>query len=215
MAEQGLMQFLEQNGVLTSTSSIEYDYQMRISAADSTEKLALQKEMAEDDSVNKLNAPQLNQFIKGLKDAINLEEKSAYAQGLSIGAQFSQMMLPQVNSLLYGEESGQKINTAQLLSGLAAVLKSEQPAMSAMDASAYFQQEVEKAQAAEVARQEEKLKVEYAESIAEGEAFMEENSKRGAVTLPSGLQYEVLKQGRSRPHGCRQGESALPRDAHR
>ncbi len=197
MAEQGLMQFLEQNGVLTSTSSIEYDYQMRISAADSTEKLALQKEMAAKiDSVNKLNAPQLNQFIKGLKDAINLEEKSAYAQGLSIGAQFSQMMLPQVNSLLYGEESGQKINTAQLLSGLAAVLKSEQPAMSAMDASAYFQQEVEKAQAAEVARQEEKLKVEYAESIAEGEAFMEENSKReGVVTLPSGLQYEVLKQG--------------------
>jgi len=58
MAEQGLMQFLEQNGVLTSTSSIEYDYQMRISAADSTEKLALQKEMAAKiDSVEQVECP--------------------------------------------------------------------------------------------------------------------------------------------------------------
>ncbi len=197
MAEQGLVQFLEQNGVLTSTSSIEYDYQMRIAAADSLGKLTLQKEMAAKiDSVNKLNAPQLNQFIKGLKDAINLEEKSAYAQGLSIGAQFSQMMLPQVNKLLYGEGGEQKLNTGQLLSGLVSVLKNEQLAISSMDASTYFQQEVEKAQAAEMARKEEELKIEYAESIAEGEAFMTENAKREeVVTLPSGLQYEILRKG--------------------
>ncbi len=197
MAEQGLVQFLEQNGVLTSTSSIEYDYQVRIAAADSLGKLTLQKEMAAKiDSVNKLNAPQLNQFIKGLKDAINLEEKSAYAQGLSIGAQFSQMMLPQVNKLLYGEGGEQKLNTGQLLSGLVSVLKNEQLAISSMDASTYFQQEVEKAQAAEMARKEEELKIEYAESIAEGEAFMTENAKREeVVTLPSGLQYEILRKG--------------------
>ncbi len=197
MAEQGLVQFLEQNGVLTSASSIEYDYQVRIAAADSLGKLTLQKEMAAKiDSVNKLNAPQLNQFIKGLKDAINLEEKSAYAQGLSIGAQFSQMMLPQVNKLLYGEGGEQKLNTGQLLSGLVSVLKNEQLAISSMDASTYFQQEVEKAQAAEMARKEEELKIEYAESIAEGEAFMTENAKREeVVTLPSGLQYEILRKG--------------------
>ena len=33
-----------------------------------------------------------------------------------------------------------------------------------------------------------------AENIAKGKAFLEENKKReGVVTLPSGLQYEVLK----------------------
>lgn len=197
MAEQGLMQYLEQSGVLTSTSSIEYDYQMRIAATDSIGKLTLQKEMAAKiDSVNKLNAPQLNQFIKGLKDVINLEEKSAYAQGLSIGAQFSQMMLPQVNTLLFGAEGEQKVNTGQLLAGLVSVLKNEQLAMSATDASAYFQQEVEKAQEAERIRKEEELKIEYAESIAEGETFMTENAKREeVVTLPSGLQYEILRKG--------------------
>src|SRR5690554_7087658 len=46
MADQGLVQYLEQNGVLSNSSNIEYDYQMRIAAADSTEKAALQKEMA-------------------------------------------------------------------------------------------------------------------------------------------------------------------------
>ena len=60
MADQGLVQFLEQQGVLTSSSNIEHDYQMRIAAADSTEKLALQKEMAAKvDSVNKLNVVKL------------------------------------------------------------------------------------------------------------------------------------------------------------
>ena len=54
--------------------------------------------------------------------------------------------------------------------------------------------------------QEEKLKVEYAESIAEGEAFMEENNKRRGGNAPQWLAYEVLKQGAVRPHGCRQGE---------
>jgi len=100
MADQGLVQFLEQSGVLVNTSNLEYDYQMRISAADSTQKAILEKELAAKiDSVNKLNAPKLNAFIKGMTEAMNLEEKSAYANGLSIGVQFSQQMLPQFNGM--------------------------------------------------------------------------------------------------------------------
>ena len=102
MADQGLVQFLEQSGVLVSASGIEYDYQMRIASADSTQKAALQKEMAAKiDSVNKINAPKLNDFIKGLIEGMNQEEKSAYANGLSIGVQFSQQMLPQFNTMLF------------------------------------------------------------------------------------------------------------------
>ena len=197
MAEQGLVQFLEQSGVLQSTSNIEYDYQMRIAAADSIQKVALQKEMAAKiDSLNKVNAPRLNEFIKGMQAAMNLEEKSPYAQGLNIGVQFSQQMLPQVNSMLYGEESTQKVNNDQVMAGLISVLKNQPLAISAMDANAMVQGEIEKAQETQQARQEETLKEQYADAIAEGDAYMAENAKReGVVTLPSGLQYEILREG--------------------
>ena len=197
MADQGLVQFLEQSGVLINTSNIEYDYQSRIASADSTQKAALQKEMAAKiDSVNKINAPKLNEFIKGLMEGMNQKEKSAYANGLSIGVQFSQQMLPQFNTMLFGTDSTKKVNNDQILAGLISVLKNQQLAIGKMEANGLIQAEVEKAQAAETARQEEDLKIQYKDSIAAGDAYMAENAKReGVVTLPSGLQYEILRAG--------------------
>ena len=197
MADQGLVQFLEQSGVLVSTSNVEYDYQMRIASADSTQKAALQKEMAAKiDSINKINAPKLNQFIKGLTEAMNLEEKSPYATGLSIGVQFSQQMLPQFNGMLFGSDSTKKVNSDQVLAGIISTLKNQELAISKMDANGMVQAQVEKAQAAEQARQESDLKTQYQDSIAAGDAYMAENAKReGVITLPSGLQYEILRAG--------------------
>lgn len=198
MAEQGLVQFLEQNGVLQSTSNFEYDYQMRIAAADSTQKEALQKEMAAKiDSVNKINAPRLNEFIKGMQSVMKLEDNSAYATGLSIGVQFSQQMIPQFGSALFGTDSTKSVNVDQVMAGLISVLKNQKLAMNAMDANALVQSEVEKAQMAEQSRQEESLKEQFGDVIAAGDTFMAENAKReGVVTLPSGLQYEVVKEGK-------------------
>ena len=66
LADQGgLGQFLEQSGIMESATNIEYDYQMKINAADSTDKPALQKELSKKiDSLNKANAPKLDAFIK-------------------------------------------------------------------------------------------------------------------------------------------------------
>ncbi len=197
MADQGLVQFLEQTGILVNTSNIEYDYQMRIASADSTQKVALQKEMAAKiDSVNKINAPKLNDFIKGMIEGMNQKEKSAYANGLSIGVQSLPQMLPQFNSMLFGSDSTKKVNNDQILAGLISVLKNQQLAIDKMAANGLIQAEVEKAQAAETARQEEDMKIQYKDSIAAGDAYMAENAKReGVVTLPSGLQYEILRAG--------------------
>ena len=197
MADQGLAQFLEQAGVLTSTTNIEYDYQMRMAAADSTQRLVLQSEMeSKIDSINKVNGPKLNEFIKGMKDAINLDEESAYAHGLSIGVQFSQQMLPQFNTMLYGEDSDTKANTDQLLAGLISTLKNDGLAISKVEANELVQSEFEKAQEQEMVRQEEGLKEQYDTAIAEGDAYMAENAEREeVVTLPSGLQYEILTPG--------------------
>ena len=198
MADQGLAQFLEQAGILYNTSGIEYDYQMKMASADSTQKAALQAEMTTKiDSVNKLNGPRLNEFIKGMQEAINLNAESPYAHGLSIGVQFSQQLLPQFNTMLFGEDSDQKANNDQLLAGLVATLKNQQLAIAKMEASVLVQTEMEKAQEAQMARQEEKLKEQYQEEIAKGDAYMSENAAReGVVTLPSGLQYEILTEGK-------------------
>ena len=197
MTEQGLVQFLEQSGVLQSTSNIEYDYQMRIASADSTQKEALEKEMkAKLDSINKINAPRLSQFIKGLTEGMSLEEKSAYANGLSIGVQFSQQMLPQFTSMLFGSDSTKTVNKDQVLAGIVSTLKNQELAISKMEANVMVQNAVEKAQAEQQLRQEEDLRAQYADSIAAGDAYMAENAKReGVVTLPSGLQYEILRAG--------------------
>ncbi|WP_332457337.1 FKBP-type peptidyl-prolyl cis-trans isomerase [Petrimonas sp.] len=199
LADQGgLMQYLEQSGIIQGASNIEYDYQMRIATADSTQKQALQKEMnAKIDSLNKVNAPKLDEFIKGLKESLKGgEEKSAYIQGLSIGHQISQQMLPQFGTMLFGQDSTKKINNDQMLAGLISTLKNQSTAISKVDANGLIQRKVEQAQAKEQAKQEEELKVQYKDSIAAGEKFLADNGKReGVVTLPSGLQYEVIREG--------------------
>ena len=197
MTDQGLVQFLEQSGVLQSTSGIEYDYQIRMASADSTQKEVLQKEMnAKVDSINKINAPRLNQFIKGLTEAMGLEENSAYGNGLSIGVQFSQQMLPQFNDMLFGGDSTKSVNKDQVLAGIISTLKNQELAISKVEATSMVQTAAEKAQAEQQIRQEEDLKVQHQESIAAGDAFMAENgAKEGVVTLPSGLQYEIVRAG--------------------
>jgi FKBP-type peptidyl-prolyl cis-trans isomerase FklB len=132
-----------------------------------------------------------------LKEALESgKEKSAYIQGLGIGQQISQQMLPQFNQLLFADDSTQKINTDQLLAGLVNTLKNEKLAISKMDANSYIQGEIEKAQKKQAEKQEAQLKEQYKDSIAAGEKYLAENSKRpGVVTLPSGLQYEILRAG--------------------
>jgi FKBP-type peptidyl-prolyl cis-trans isomerase FklB len=172
---------------------------MKISATeDSLERLNLEKEMkVKIDSLNKVNAPKLNDFVKGLKEALNAgKEKSAYIQGLSIGHQIAQQMLPEFNKFVFGDDSTKRIKTDPLLAGLAGVIKNEDLALGKMDANMYIQKEIQEAQNRQMAKQEEQLKEQYKDSIAAGEKFLAENAqKEGVITLPSGLQYEIIKRG--------------------
>ena len=53
------------------------------------------------DALNKENAPKLNQFLKRFARISNAgDEKTAYIQGLSVGNQISQQMMPQLSSLI-------------------------------------------------------------------------------------------------------------------
>ncbi|MDR1516887.1 MAG: FKBP-type peptidyl-prolyl cis-trans isomerase [Dysgonamonadaceae bacterium] len=197
--EVGLLQYLEQSGVLESASNIDYEYQMKIAVADSTQKTALEKEYkAKLDSVNKINAPKLDGFIKGLKKAFATsgEGNESYLQGLGVGQQISKGMLPQITSVIFGNDSTKKVNTNQFLAGLIGSLKNGKLAIEKTDANELVQTAATAAQEAAQKKQEEELKVQYKDSIAASEAFLAENAKRPGVTVTeSGLQYEILKKG--------------------
>ena len=198
LAEQGLAQFLEQSGIITNPTNLQYEYQMKISAADSTEKENLEKELkTKIETLNKENAPKLDQFLKGLQEALNAgDEKSAYIQGLGIGNQISQQMMPQLTSMIFASDSTKKMNNNQIVSGLFGALRNQELAIPKSEASEYVQTRVEQAQEASQRASEEASKVDNKDAIVEGEAFLAENAKRdGVVVLPSGLQYEVVKQG--------------------
>ena len=192
LAEQGLTQFLEQSGVIENSTNLQYEYQMKISAAeDSTEKVNLEKEMnTKIAELNKKNAPKLDQFLKGLKEALNAsEEKTPYIQGLGIGNQIAEQMMPQLTSMVFAGDSTKKMNNDQIISGLFGALRNQELAMPKSDASEYVQNRVEQAQ-------EESMRSQNSGSIEEGETFLAENAKRDEViVLPSGLQYEVINEG--------------------
>ncbi len=99
-------------------------------------------------------------------------EKISYALGLSLG-----------NNLL---SSGIKqLDVAKLAKGIQDVLEQNQPEISYQEA----QQVINEFFGALQAKANESV-------IAEGKKFLAENAKReGVVTLPSGLQYEVITSG--------------------
>ena len=99
-------------------------------------------------------------------------EKVSYALGMSIA---NNIMASGVNNL----------NVEEFVKAIKASLAGEQPAMSVAEAQQVLNDYFTKLQEEQTAA----LK-------AEGEQFLAENAKKeGVVTLPSGLQYKVLKSG--------------------
>ena len=106
-------------------------------------------------------------------------DKLSYALGLGIGRQLSQM-------------GADDLNVADFAQAVKDMIDGKEPQVPAAEA----QQIVEDF----FRRQEEKQRAEAAEKYkgakSEGEKYLSENAKKeGVTTLPSGLQYKVLKEG--------------------
>ena len=106
-------------------------------------------------------------------------DKLSYALGLGIGRQLSQM-------------GADDLNVADFAQAVKDMIDGKEPQVPTAEA----QQIVEDF----FRRQEEKQRAEAAEKYkgakSEGEKYLSENAKKeGVVTLPSGLQYKVLKEG--------------------
>ena len=110
-------------------------------------------------------------------------DKLSYALGHNIGHQ------------LIGMGLQKSLNIEDYTAAIADVLQGRQPKMSHSEVNEVLEHyftELEERQQAEAAERGKAAK-------GEGEAFLKENAKRAGITVtPSGLQYEVVKEGTGR-----------------
>ena len=129
-------------------------------------------------------------FMKGLYEAINMssEKEKAYLAGMQIGNQIGGAMFDNLNQNLYGAESSETVSKENFLAGFIEGYKGT-PKMSMNDAREFAQTRTEAIKA-------KALEAKYGENKTAGEQFLAENAKKeGIITLPSGLQYEVITEG--------------------
>lgn len=196
LAENGLTQYLSQLGVVQDTAMFRATQKAMIDAEqDDTKKDKMQKALATRiDSLDKANEKNLAEFIKGVKESYNSSNNSqnAYYNGLQLGSQLK-MMGEGFEKQMF--EEGQSVNKEALLSGLIGALKKEGSLIE--NANEFLQQKAMEAQSKMMAKQEEEAKKANAATIEAGKKFLEENKEKpGVVTLPSGLQYKIIKEGK-------------------
>ena len=106
-------------------------------------------------------------------------DKLSYALGLGIGRQLSQM-------------GADDLNVADFAQAVKDMIDGKEPQVPTAEAQQIvedFFQKQEERQRAEAAEK-------YKGAKSEGEKYLSENAKKeGVTTLPSGLQYQVLKEG--------------------
>lgn len=99
-------------------------------------------------------------------------DKASYSLGMNIGTSLK-------------GEGVSEINVEMFAKGLTDIMKGNPLELSVQEAYESIQQFLAMANAKK-----------FEKNITEGKKFLEENAKRpGVVTLPSGLQYEILKEG--------------------
>lgn len=130
----------------------------------------------------------IDEFIKGFDEGVQAagdKKRAAYIQGMQIGKQMSEG----INNSIFAGDSTQHVSYNNLIAGLVDAVKGKasikpDSAMRMIDPLA------ERVHEGVVAKKFKKEKE-------EGEKWMAENAKKDSVkTLPSGLQYKVITEGK-------------------
>ncbi len=134
----------------------------------------------------------MDEFFRGLNDGANAGDdkaKAAYYAGIQIGQQVSNQMINGLNHEIYGEDSTKSISLKNFLAGFIASTAGEKTLYTEVEAQTFVQTLMP------VLRSERMMK-QYGANKEAGEKFLAENKKKaGVVTLPSGVQYKVIKEG--------------------
>lgn len=141
----------------------------------------------------------IDAFVKGLNDGANAgddKKKAAYYAGINIGQQISNRMIKGINSEIFGDDSTKTISLKNFMAGFVTGATGKKGLMTLDQA-----QRVAQLKAMEIKTKN--MEKTYGANKAAGEKFLKDNAKKAGVkTLPSGLQYKVITEGKG----------ALPKD---
>ena len=134
----------------------------------------------------------MDAFIKGLREGASAgddKKKAAYYMGIQIGQQISNRMVKGINHELFGEDSTKTISMKNFLAGFIQGVKEKKGLMTVEQASQVAQMKM-------MAIKSKHMEEEYGPLKKKGEEWMAANAKKAGVkTLPSGVQYKVIKEG--------------------
>jgi len=139
-----------------------------------------------------IDSAYMDEFVKGVNDGANAgddKKKNAYYAGLQIGQQISNQMMKGINREIYGADSTKSISLKNFLAGFISGATGKNEKMSMMQAQTVAQAKMQQI------KTEHAMK-EFGPNKEAGEKFLAANAKKeGVKTLPSGVQYKVLKEG--------------------
>ena len=134
----------------------------------------------------------MKEFIKGLNEGANAgddKKKAAYYAGIQIGQQISNIMMKNINREVFGNDSTKTISLKNFMAGFVSGVTGKNGLMTAEQASMTAQSKMQQMKAEQMMKQ-------YGPNKEKGEKFLAENAKKeGVKTLPSGVQYKVIKEG--------------------
>lgn len=134
----------------------------------------------------------MDEFVKGLNDGANAGDdkaKAAYYAGIQIGQQISNRMVKGINTEVFGDDSTKSISLKNFMAGFVAGATTGKGLMTVAQAQEVAQKKMQAVKA-------EAMKAKYGDWKKKGEDFLAANKKKpGVVTLPSGVQYKVIKMG--------------------
>ena len=130
-------------------------------------------------------------FIKGLNEGANSgddKKKAAYYAGIQIGQQIANQWVSGMNRELFGDDSTKTISLKNLMAGFVSGINNN--GLMTVDSA----QQVAQVMMQSIKAKE--LEKTYGSNKEAGEKFLAANkTKEGVKTLPSGVQYKVIKEG--------------------
>ncbi|MDD4759392.1 MAG: FKBP-type peptidyl-prolyl cis-trans isomerase [Bacteroidaceae bacterium] len=143
----------------------------------------------------RLNVDTLNNmqdFMRGLKESLSTptdKKLAAYSAGLQIGAQVANQFLEQLNQQITGEQNKSFLDAEKYKNGFLAGITGEGLSISVDSATSVANTQMK-------FYKDQLMEQKYGANRKEGKDFLAENAKKpGVKTLPSGVQYKIIKEG--------------------